>query len=110
MTYINLAKFLQLRMHPSAQKEIRLVANEVAEKIIKEDETHTQEERRDIFINYAITPKRSLLGNKENTEDPLMNEVEVDKVEDEVTTNPEPININTLEEAGNLIKQNEELK
>ena len=110
MTYTNLAKFLQLRMHPSAQKEIRLVANEVAEKIIKEDETHTQEEKRDNFINYAITPKRSLLGNKEKVEDPLMNEVEVDKVDDEITTNPEPININTLEEAGNLIKQNEELK
>jgi hypothetical protein len=102
MTYTNWAKFLQLRCHPAAQKEIRLAANETMDLVIH------NEGDREKFINYASDPRRGTIPK--SVQDPLMFEVDIDKVDEEVVTNPEPIKVDTLEEAGKLIQQNENLK
>lgn len=102
MTYTNWAKFLQLRCHSSAQKEIRLAANETMDLVIHNDED------REKFINYAADARRGDIPKKDT--DPLMFEVDIDNVDEEVVVNPEPIKVDNLEDAGKLIQQNENLK
>jgi len=102
MTYTNWAKFLLLRCHPAAQKEIRLAANETMELVI-----HNEDDRQK-FIEYASDPRRGTIPKK--ITDPLMFEVDLDKVDEEVVTNPEPMKMDSLEDAGKLIQQNENLK
>jgi hypothetical protein len=66
------------------------------------------EEDRDKFINYAVDARRGDVPKKDT--DPLMFEVDIDNVDEEVVVNPEPIKVDNLEDAGKLIQQNENLK
>jgi hypothetical protein len=68
---------------------------------------HNEDDRQK-FIEYASDPRRGTIPKK--ITDPLMFEVDLDKVDEEVVTNPEPMKMDSLEDAGKLIQQNENLK
>lgn len=103
-TYENFGKFLLLRLDKAAQKEIRLVAEEAASFIVD------SEEELDNFIKVSTQYRSKYFDTIPVFKDTEEDSENVDELISETVEEIKPLNINSTEEAKELIERSEQYK
>ena len=125
-TYKQFAKFLELRTDQAAQLEIRLVANQCQNLLYNlfflthgiSTQGDIQKYMRQNFVNRALQNEAMLNHSSGVNDQEYLESLKIDEEEDYISTelvqNPETsmksLEINSIEDAEQYLKQNEEFK